>query len=474
MFRLREHATVPLSSRFCDVCRRKTLSECATRLIAELDKEVSRLPEPTTLAQKIKRQLFCTRGEEVTADLLFERGEQMLDEAQKLYRSVLQKREELAAEVVADLGMATAQENGGFTEEQLMASIFTQQMVVSVHGKLGRLCYDKGDYGGAEEHFCNVLSARPQLKAFESAFTNAKIQTTLHQDGDENEAEYITLLMASAKASMLRAENGLALIASAKGDLKEAERLLRSVITQQEATLREQHPGQDQETYGRDLAGTMHQPDACAVARDLIDSKSNLVSLLRTTFAQSGSVAARAADGTATAAASDGGSTADDSVVPAKLAMLEEAEELQLSVVNWRLHNLGPSHPASLDAQVQLAVLQEESGKRAAGEALLKEVLNKQTELLGESHMDTLATHNSLATLYAQRNDYTSAKASYESLLPQLEHVLGKRHPNTLSTCRSLGTVLASMGEHARAVEILSGKSFEVCVPHVPPQSSCH
>ena len=111
MFRLREHAAVPLSSRFCDVCRRKTLSECATRLIAELDKEVARLPEPTTLAQKIKRQLFCTRGEEVTADLLFERGEQMLDEAQKLYRSVLQKREELAAEVVADLGMATAHLN---------------------------------------------------------------------------------------------------------------------------------------------------------------------------------------------------------------------------------------------------------------------------------------------------------------------------------------------------------------------------
>eukprot|EP01043_Picozoa_sp_COSAG02_P067785 COSAG02_NODE_11020_length_1810_cov_7.080070_1_plen_186_part_10 len=186
--------------------------------MAEIDEEVGRLPEPTTLAEKLKRQLFCTRGEEVTADLFYERGEQMLDEAEILYRSILQKRKELAAEVLADLGVTTTQDGDGLTEEQVTALIFTQQMVVSVHGKLGRLCYDKGDYGGAEECFCNVLSARPQLQAFESALTNAKmpdeIRSTLHQDSDENEAVYTRLLLASAKASMLRAENGLALIAS--------------------------------------------------------------------------------------------------------------------------------------------------------------------------------------------------------------------------------------------------------------------
>ena len=483
-----------------DVClrlrRRKALSECATRLLDEFSQAALQSPAPRTLVEKLKNELYTTQAEVITADLLYERGEQQsMAQAQGLYHSVLAKREKFTEEVTSSSSSSAASsltqgQQSGEEEEQQMEAIvafYAQQMVVSLHSKLGRLCYEKGDYDGAEGHFQMVLGLKESLAAFEAAERKraaaaaAAVAAAADEGGKPDAAEadaeveelddgrYSALLIENSQATLLRAETSLATLASAKGDVEQAERLLRSVIAAQYEALRRQQLGGGG-GGGGDSGAAAAAAAAVVVgasslnkdgtvdenslgARDLIDSRSSLVSVLRTRLERGVTVQVASSSSSSSSSQQD---TAEVDAEAEEARLLEEIEELQSMIVSWRLKHLGPSHPASLDAQASLAIIQDSGGK-AQGEVLLKRVLSQQKELLGASNMDTLGTHNSLATLYAQRHDHDSARAEYEALIPQLEAAHGERHPNTIQTRRSFATVLANSGQHDAAIELLEG-----------------
>ena len=369
---------------------RYTVSECSTRLLQEATAAAAAAPEPEDAAGRLKQQFASTREKEVTADLLYERGEGTWAEAEKLYREVLEAREQLPS-------LKSAAEGGEEDEAAKQLAALTEQMAVSIRAKLGRLLYERGEYGEAEQLFREVMASR---RGFEDA---AKLGANPWMDN---------------RGAVLRAEANLAIILKTKGALEEAEEILRTVLAYQLEALSES-------LADGDVASDTHRQQVAEgfEARDVVDTKSNLVSLLR-----------------------DRGR----GNYP-----LEEVESLQEAVVRWRLSVFGPSNPNTMDAEAALAVIRHEAGKEGQLEKL-REVHVRQQEMLGSSNMDTIATQNSLANLYAEDGDHHSAKEQLEDLLPRLVKATGDKHPHTLSTRSSLAHCLASTGDYDGAVELLT------------------
>lgn len=103
-----------------------------------------------------------------------------------------------------------------------------------------------------------------------------------------------------------------------------------------------------------------------------------------------------------------------------------------------RCREIGSTHPNTLMALNNLALLYRNQGKYDRAESFLLDCLEKRTTTLGENEMDTLQSLNNLALLYAIQGKLDKAEPLYITSLEKSTLRFGETHPNTLTGLNNL------------------------------------
>jgi tetratricopeptide (TPR) repeat protein len=109
----------------------------------------------------------------------------------------------------------------------------------------------------------------------------------------------------------------------------------------------------------------------------------------------------------------------------------EEAEELQVQVMQMRNRVLSDEHPHTLISMANLASTYRNQGRWKEAEELEVQVIETSKRVLSDEHPHTLTSmHNLAFTLQSQARD-EEALALMERCFQLREQVLGKQHPDT-------------------------------------------
>ncbi|KAF7357145.1 FabD/lysophospholipase-like protein [Mycena sanguinolenta] len=156
------------------------------------------------------------------------------------------------------------------------------------------------------------------------------------------------------------------------------------------------------------------------------------------------------------------------------LGQFEEAEKLQVVVVEKRGKLLGDDHLHTLDAMVLLGVIYCSQRHFAKAEDILLAAFEKFRMLVGEDHLDTQHALHNLVETYQQLNKkeevaelkrliHNNASPqgngleNLEELLKKQRTVLGNDHWQTLNTMQKLASAYGSSGrfEEAEKLQVL-------------------
>ena len=129
--------------------------------------------------------------------------------------------------------------------------------------------------------------------------------------------------------------------------------------------------------------------------------------------------------------------------------------ELTMEVVNARRRTQGSSHPQTLTALQNLAVLLGQTDRAAEGRNLLEGILRQSRQKLGDDHPQTVAMERSLAAMYLNTGKTDRALELAEHAAAQDERLYGSESPRALHSATTLGTVLRARGESDRALQLL-------------------
>ena len=127
------------------------------------------------------------------------------------------------------------------------------------------------------------------------------------------------------------------------------------------------------------------------------------------------------------------------------------ARNLQRRVLDAQERNLGPEHPHTLTARVNLAYWTGEAGDPAAARDQLAVLLPVCERVLGAEHLDTLGIRLQLARRTGQAGDAAAARDRFAELLPVYQRVLGPEHRDTLGIRHQLARRTGQAGDAAAA-----------------------
>ena len=116
--------------------------------------------------------------------------------------------------------------------------------------------------------------------------------------------------------------------------------------------------------------------------------------------------------------------------------------------------SLGPDHPQTLRARMNLARAYQDAGRLAEAVAITEETVKRQRAALGPDHPDTLQSLQGLARLYLDMGQAPRALAIAEDTFRKQEARLGPDHPNSLATKTLLARIYLT-DQPARAEAIL-------------------
>jgi tetratricopeptide (TPR) repeat protein len=123
-----------------------------------------------------------------------------------------------------------------------------------------------------------------------------------------------------------------------------------------------------------------------------------------------------------------------------------EAETLQVNVLEQHRGSLGIEHQDTVRAAANLAVTYGAQGRCNEAEKLEVEVLEQRRRTLGIEHPDTIrAAANLVGTYRDQRRDNEAEKLELE-VLEQRKSVLGIEHPHTIRTAINLAVAYSNQG----------------------------
>jgi serine/threonine-protein kinase len=133
-----------------------------------------------------------------------------------------------------------------------------------------------------------------------------------------------------------------------------------------------------------------------------------------------------------------------------------EAESLAREVLAGR-RRLYPDglHPDIAYALHSLATVLESAGRWAEAESLDVEALALRRRVLGPSHPMTMATLNNLAIVRYRMGDLAGAEESFREALRLWRETLGPTHQYTLRAVNSLGAVLSEAGKYEEGERLL-------------------
>jgi tetratricopeptide (TPR) repeat protein len=127
------------------------------------------------------------------------------------------------------------------------------------------------------------------------------------------------------------------------------------------------------------------------------------------------------------------------------------ARDLQRRVLDAQERNLGPEHPHTLTARVNLAYWTGEAGDPAAARDRFAELLPVYQRVFGPEHLDTLGIRLQLARRTGQAGQAAAARDQFAALLPVYQRVLGPEHRDTLGIRYQLARRTGQAGEAAAA-----------------------
>jgi tetratricopeptide (TPR) repeat protein len=132
----------------------------------------------------------------------------------------------------------------------------------------------------------------------------------------------------------------------------------------------------------------------------------------------------------------------------------EEAEKLEVEVLELRKSVLGEKHPDTILAMVNLSLTWWQQGRSEEAEKLQVEVLELQKSVLGEKHPDTISAMANLASTWWQQGRSEEAEKLEVEVLELRKSVLGEKHPNTVMAMANLAVTYQYQGRYNEAEKL--------------------
>ena len=120
------------------------------------------------------------------------------------------------------------------------------------------------------------------------------------------------------------------------------------------------------------------------------------------------------------------------------LNRLDEAEELEVRVLNGRKKVLGPEHPDTLSSMANLAIMYDDLNRLDEAEELEVRVLNGRKQVLGAEHPDTLWSMEDLARTWKKQDNLKNAISLMSDAVRLSRIVLGAENSAFMNREQSL------------------------------------
>ncbi|KAJ7850251.1 hypothetical protein B0H13DRAFT_1905771 [Mycena leptocephala] len=131
-----------------------------------------------------------------------------------------------------------------------------------------------------------------------------------------------------------------------------------------------------------------------------------------------------------------------------------DAEELEVIVLEKQKQVFGDGHPDTLRAMGNLASTYSDLGKFHKAEELEVVVIEKRKQVLGDDHSDTLLAIGNLASTYHDLGKLQQAEELEVIVLETQRQAFGDEHPNTLHAMGNLAATYNRLGEFQQAEEL--------------------
>jgi tetratricopeptide (TPR) repeat protein len=139
----------------------------------------------------------------------------------------------------------------------------------------------------------------------------------------------------------------------------------------------------------------------------------------------------------------------------------EEAEELQVQVMQTMKRVLIDEHPDTLISMDNLASTYWNQGRWKEAEELQVQVMQTRKRVLIDEHPDTLISMANLASTYRNQGRWKEAEELEMQVMQTMKRVLTDEHPHTLTSMHNLAFTLQSQACHEEAL-VLMERCFQL------------
>ena len=123
-----------------------------------------------------------------------------------------------------------------------------------------------------------------------------------------------------------------------------------------------------------------------------------------------------------------------------------DAEKLEVDVMELRKRILGAEHPDTLTSMSNLAETYRHQGRWNETEKLQVDVMELRKRLFGAEHPDTLSSMANLAATYRQQGRWNEAEKLEVDVMELRKRLLGAEHPDTLTSMANLAATYRQQG----------------------------
>jgi tetratricopeptide (TPR) repeat protein len=138
-----------------------------------------------------------------------------------------------------------------------------------------------------------------------------------------------------------------------------------------------------------------------------------------------------------------------------------EAEQLEVQVMDIRTKLLGAEHRETLRSMAKLAITYSDQGRLNEAEHLGVQVMDMKKRLFGAEDLTRLRSMGHLANIYRKQGRWNEAEQLEVEVVEMSTKLLGEEHPHTLSSMGNLAITYHKQGKLNKA-EKLSVKVMEL------------
>jgi non-specific serine/threonine protein kinase/serine/threonine-protein kinase len=129
----------------------------------------------------------------------------------------------------------------------------------------------------------------------------------------------------------------------------------------------------------------------------------------------------------------------------------EDALKVEQESLNLARKTYGPDHPTTLSSLDAIGLLYWDLGRLDDAESYLRQSLDASRRVLGPEHPDTLTTQANLGLVFLDRRKYADAEAAFRATADGDRKALGPDHEYTLSAVNNLCAALRLQAKYDEA-----------------------